>query len=387
MEDLFNEEKNQSVENEDLKKIKMIDPYDPFGNPTENHEYNSNYTEIVPQIEIEGCKIPYKPSCEEKKRIKHFYNIAGGGLFFHFLLTLVLASTFSFIVLMVIMNIKGVSFSEYLSGGAGDIYNYIKNSSIEPSINLLSYLLSNLLVFFIGIKISGIKFNSLFQTTDLTVKKVFQYIVIGVFLQFGTGIIVNLIQIFMQEADIAGYSDHLLTFNSEKTIIISAFYTCIVAPITEEFFYRGFIMKSFSRVSQRFGIIMSAFFFGIAHLNISQFVFAFAVGIFMGYIDTKHNSLIPSILVHFACNTIGTFANIIEYYFRSNSTIYYFANYFIIGLVLIGFVMLISFCRKSTFPKSTIHQCFRCKNIAFTSVGPLISAAFYIIYTLKITFF
>ena len=364
----------------------MIDPYDPFDNPTENHEYNSNYTEIVPQIEIEGCKIPYKPSYEEKKRIKHFYNIAGGGLFFHFLLTLILASTFSFIVLMVIMNIKGVSFSEYLSGEAGYIYQYIKNSSIEISINLLSYLMSNLLVFFVGIKISGIKFNSLFQTTNLTVKKVLQYILIGVFLQFGTGIIVNLIQMTMQEADISGYSDSVLAFSTTKSMIISAFYTCIVAPITEELFYRGFIMKTFSRVSQRFGILMSAFFFGIAHLNISQFVFAFIVGIFMGVIDTKHNSLIPSILVHFACNSIGTFANIIEYYFSSNSTIYYFANYFIIGLVLIGIVMLVKFCKNNTFPKSTIHQSFRCKNLALTSIGTIIAAAIYIIYTFNITF-
>ena len=384
MEDLYN--KNQSFESEGEKNIKMIDPYDPFDNPTENHEYNGNYTEIVPQIEIEGCKIPYKPSNEEKKRIKHFYNIAGGGILLHFLLTIILASSLSFIALMIIMSLKGVSFSEYLSGGANYIYQYIKNSSIEPSINLLSYLLSNLLVFFVGIKISGVKFSSLFKTTDLTIKKVIQYTLIGIFLQFGTGIIVNLIQMFVQEADVAGNSESVLNFCSSKSMLISVFYTCIVAPITEEFFYRGFVMKSFSKVSQRFGILMSAFFFGIAHLNISQFVFAFAVGIFMGFIDTKHNSLIPSILVHFACNFIGTFASVIELYFSTDSTIYNFANYFIIGLVLIGIIMLVKFCKNNTFPKATIHQCFRCKNIAFKSVGPLVSAAIYIIYTLNITF-
>ena len=74
MEDKMENIQNKSeinTENNELiyepKYTKPINPHNAFDNPTENPDYNDDYGKIVPQISIEGCKIPHLPSKAEKK--------------------------------------------------------------------------------------------------------------------------------------------------------------------------------------------------------------------------------------------------------------------------------------------------------------------------------
>ena len=95
-------------------------------------------------------------------------------------------------------------------------------------------------------------------------------------------------------------------------------------------------MKTFSKVSQRFGIFISAFFFGIMHGNVAQFILAFLVGIFMGYLDVKHNSLIPSICVHFAINLMSTASGFILNYAENESALMIIFNLLIFIIFFAG---------------------------------------------------
>lgn len=381
MEDSFNKKENFYS-----KSIKVTDSFDPFDNPTENRAYNNNYTDITGQEAGEEYELPYKATYDEKKRIRHFYNIAGGGVAVHFVFSFLLAQALYIIIAMIIMEIKDISFSEYMAGRGNEINEYITTSSINAAINILTFLSANLMVFFVGIRISEIKFGSLFKTEGLTVIKVLQYLSIALFLQFSAGIVVNLLLYLMPGTDLTGNSDTIINTLSQKSTLLSIFYTCIVAPITEELFFRGFVMKNFSRVSQRFGIFMSAFFFGLSHGNLSQFALAFILGIFMGYVDIKHNSLIPSILIHFTTNSAALFASLTADYAGVESTEYAILSYVLTGVAFIGLIALIYFCIKNTFPKATIAQSFRCKNIAFTSIGPVAAAAIYIFFMIDTTF-
>ncbi|MGN0613383.1 MAG: lysostaphin resistance A-like protein [Porcipelethomonas sp.] len=362
------------------------DPHDPFDNPTEYHLYNDDYSEIVPQIKLKGCRIPRIPSESEKKRIRYFYNIGGGGVALHFVLTFVTANALQMIITLIIMALNGLSFSE-LSGAKGqEISSYIRNSAILPGITLLSYLFSNLLSFFVGIKVAGIKFSSLFRTRDLKVPDVIKYILIALFIQQAVGMAVNILGNLVQGVDVVGSSQDLMTFSSNKSMLLSLLYMCVVAPVTEEFFCRGFVLKTFSKVSQRFGIFMSAFFFGISHGNIAQFALAFTLGIFMGYIDIRHNSLLPSVLVHFSTNALSAASLIIAHFSGTSSAVYIVLGYAVMGVALLGLVMLVLFCRSNVFPRYDMRQQFRCKNIAVRSVGTIAAAAIYIILFINGTF-
>lgn len=367
------------------KYVKPINPKNPFENPTENPEYNDDYGTIVPQIAIEGCEIPHLPSKAEKKRIRYFYNIAGGGILFHLVISVILANILSFSAMAVLMGINGVSLSDMISGEGAKISEYMNGSSIASGITLLSYLTANLVTFFIGCKFSDIEVKSLFKTEKLTGTLVIQYIFVGLFIQRIAGITVAFLGNIMTQSDLIGNSD-VVKYTDPKALIISACYACIVAPVTEELLYRGFIMKTFSKVSQRFGIFASAFFFGIMHGNVAQFVLAFLVGIFMGYLDVKHNSLIPSICVHFAINLMSTVSGLLLNYTENDSAEFIIFSLFVFIIFIIGLIMFIRFCRKNKLPKSSIHQQFRCLNIALTSPVAVIAAAAYLVILLITTF-
>jgi membrane protease YdiL (CAAX protease family) len=80
----------------------------------------------------------------------------------------------------------------------------------------------------------------------------------------------------------------------------------IAAPLFEELICRGIILdgllKKYSPVSS---ILISSIIFGLAHLNPWQFVAAFVIGIFAGWIYYKSRSLILVIIIHATLNLIG----------------------------------------------------------------------------------
>ncbi len=392
---LFSEKNENSKHKE---QTKTIDPFNPFDNPTENRDYNLDYSEIVPQIALDGCKLPNIPSDAEKKKIRRFYNIAGGGIAFHFLLSLIVSNAISFIVMLIIMITKGISISDFFSSSANEITQFMNTSSISPAITLLSYLTANLAVFFFGLKFIEVNPKQLFKTQNLTVLKVIQYILIAFCLQYAVGLIISFTQSVMSEADIYGTAQSLTTYYSPKYAVLSIIYSCLVAPVTEELLYRGFILKSFSRVSQHFGIIISALFFGLSHGNIAQFILAFIMGIFMGYITIKHNSVLPSIIIHVAVNTLATLFSVTDNYLSGDEIAYYNIAGFMMSIVdiamtamvivltVIGFILLIRFCKNNIFPKSDIRQQYRGANIAVTSVGTVIAALIYILFIILQTF-
>ena len=83
---------------------------------------------------------------------------------------------------------------------------------------------------------------------------------------------------------------------------------CVLAPILEEMLFRGVILRSFLlQYPPRTAIAGSAALFGLAHLNIYQFVTAFFAGLILGWLYERSRSLWPSILLHAAYNSLITY--------------------------------------------------------------------------------
>lgn len=90
----------------------------------------------------------------------------------------------------------------------------------------------------------------------------------------------------------------------------------------EEVIFRGLLFMAIAKDNINSAVIISSITFGIGHIinlfngsgmnllnNICQIVFAIAVGFLLVTLFYRGGSLIPCILVHFAINTLGTFAN------------------------------------------------------------------------------
>lgn len=115
-----------------------------------------------------------------------------------------------------------------------------------------------------------------------------------------------LFQQYMELMDQAGFGVNPLT------VIASI----LVAPIGEEILCRGIIFhyagKATEGMSNRraaFWIanVVQALLFGIMHGNITQGAYAFVLGLALGYLRFRYDSLYASILAHFMVNFLSNF--------------------------------------------------------------------------------
>ncbi len=342
----------------------MIEPKNPFQNETEFTEYNTDYGEIVPQIRIEGCKIPLFPNYREKSRIHRFENIVGGFLLGHFLLMNVLMLILSEIFLFAMSVVEG-SRGELPENYSSLAWEYFENTSSYTALTMLCIASCSVAVAWFGCKATKIPISHLFQTKEFHFRQAVSYILIALCIQNLMGWVAMGIDEILEGLGIASYTPEMTTGTELKSMLIDFVYGVIVAPITEELLVRGFVMKNLSRVSQRFGIIMSAFFFGVWHENISQFVLAFTAGCFFGYITMKHNSLIPSIIAHMFVNLFATLFEFLDLYHLD--TAYTISEGIYSLLVLAGGILLIRMLIIERFPRSTPEQAERGLRLALTS--------------------
>ncbi|GET23135.1 hypothetical protein JCM18694_33810 [Prolixibacter denitrificans] len=85
----------------------------------------------------------------------------------------------------------------------------------------------------------------------------------------------------------------------------------VAAPLLEEILFRGVILEGLLKnYSPAKAIIWSAAIFAVAHLNPWQGVGALLLGLVIGWVYWKSNSIIPGMLIHFVNNLIGYIAMI-----------------------------------------------------------------------------
>jgi membrane protease YdiL (CAAX protease family) len=137
----------------------------------------------------------------------------------------------------------------------------------------------------------------------------------------------------------------------------------IAAPIFEELIFRGIILdgllKKYSSVKS---ILISSTLFGLIHLNPWQFVTAFTIGIFSGWIYYKTKSLSLAVLIHFTSNLIG-YINIFlnNNYPMEQSLMEYYGGTLNLVFIIIGclFVITLSvFYLRREFKKNSVNACY-----------------------------
>ncbi len=355
------------TEAEYLRK-NMTDPHDPFGNPTEYHGYQEDYTEIQPLISIPDYKPELEPAADERSKLRSFYAIGGW------------CSLLRFFVAYSLMNILAVVVVRLLEKGnpqidSGSISTYIENSSIWAGFNMLVFGLTNIAFAFLGMKLSKQRISAFFKPKDYKFRDFLQYSLIGFTLWF-TAIMIG--QFAVNMFSLAGIrvtsgGDYPATGIG---LAVSAVYTCVVAPVTEELFFRGMLLRTFSKANQRFAIFFTAVMFGLAHGNIMQFILGFILGIFLAHITLKHNSIIPAIGVHAVLNTMNVLLSIPEFT-QHEQMIIIRAQ---VMLALVGFIALILFRMGDKFPKTTPEQVYRGASVARGSIGVVLAVAVNVLY-------
>ncbi len=129
-------------------------------------------------------------------------------------------------------------------------------------------------------------------------------LVAGVSLQFPLAEIGNLVHevwptSFEEQARLAD----LLVADSVSEGLVIALAFIVVAPVTEELLFRGFILN---KLAHRYGggvaLVWSSLLFGLAHLSLTASIYATAAGLVLGVMALKTRSTSTSIVVHAGVN-------------------------------------------------------------------------------------
>ena len=364
---------NKQIEEE--KKKKSPDKMNPFDNPTEYPEFSGDYSDIMPELDAPDCTIPLEPELTERRKIKRFYSVGGWCVLGQFFISNLLTYAIIYILRMIIGSMNAGADTE-------TIFLYIENSSIFASRNTLAFIISNVGFAFMGMKMARIPKNQLVRTRNFSFGKAIQYCLIAFFLWELSAIVAGAIDdIFVQY----GYTTDVMDMDGIAVTgtgwAVMTVYTCIIAPITEEMFFRGMLLRTFSRTNQRFAVFATAFFFGLSHHNIPQFVLAFIMGVFLAHITLKHNSIIPAVIVHAFTNTMSTLISYIE-----ESAGYIFTSMLVLVIALIGFFLLCIFRENNKLPLTTPAQSRRGLAVAKSSVMFMIAVFVQVVYTITLIF-
>jgi membrane protease YdiL (CAAX protease family) len=320
-----------------------------------------------------GAHVTPIPSFPERDKIRSFYSRTSAVLLC-FQVAVYSISIISVFVLPIFIDLFLTLAGNYTTENSRAI---LYSETVNYIISAIGIGGINLTCFFIGMKLIKIKPSTVLQKPkDFTANHVFSYIIIGLFIQIVMGYVAYYISQMLASGGITNYEADFST-TTVTSVVMLFVYGNIVAPITEELFFRGAILKGFSTVSQGTGIFISALFFALFHENLSQGVLAFTSGLFMGFIAVKHGSLIPGIIVHFAinaCNFIFTdvLTNISD---DTYSSIY---GLYLVGIFSLGIFCLINFFKTNPFPKPTEFQRYR-RNVYLSSL-PFWGVVLYYVY-------
>lgn len=120
------------------------------------------------------------------------------------------------------------------------------------------------------------------------------------------GFIINLISSYYGQAP--EMQDVVRWVLEEKSLFILVsliFFGIVIAPIMEEIMFRGFLQPALKNsFGGRYAIVVSASLFAAVHMDIFAFFQIFILGMLLGYLFEKTQTLVASIVVHILHNSL-----------------------------------------------------------------------------------
>lgn len=98
----------------------------------------------------------------------------------------------------------------------------------------------------------------------------------------------------------------------------------IIPALCEEFAMRCCSLQLLKKYGKGFSVVAVSIVFGLLHGNVVQFIFAFSVGLILGYITVATDSIVPAVFIHALNNSMSVVQMILNKYIGetvSNNTI------------------------------------------------------------------
>lgn len=278
-------------------------------NDIENDVFEEDLQPLTEEEKIEPPENPYYKILEKHRNKKEIRRIAlAMGL--STLCISAISILWSFIYLFFSVVIARMSIAQAT--------DFLQNPAIKQVLQIVLSCSMFLIPFSIAAKCLGVRIDHTIQFEKAKKGTFLPFLLIGIGFCAFSNIAMNYASSIF---DLFGIKYEVNLGDSPKGIfgfLLSFIATAIVPALVEEFACRGILLGLLKKYGKGFAIITSAIVFGIMHSNFQQIPFAILVGLILGYIYIKTESIWVCVAVHFANNAISVIFNYLPTSLSSN---------------------------------------------------------------------
>lgn len=137
---------------------------------------------------------------------------------------------------------------------------------------------------------------------------------------------------------------------SDGNLLSLLIFMVFIAPVMEEFLFRGVLLSRLRGYGDGFAVCTGGIFFGLFHMNLAQFLYAFLLGCLFSYLTLRTGTIRLTILLHSAVNFTGSVLPVIALKGGQGTTVALGLG--VIVCVIAGVVLLISNSRRTVLCNS-----------------------------------
>lgn len=181
-----------------------------------------------------------------------------------------------------------------------EVFYFIETQLLNPDFLMMITAIATATTLLIG----ALWYKKNRPSNDVSLKEVsngtlfLSLALMGISLQVLVSMCLNAIYPLLPQTLIEQY-DALMETLLGGNVFLSLFVTVILAPLAEELLFRGVTLRKATKIMPFFlANILQAVLFGIYHGNLIQGVYAFALGLILGFVAEYFHSIWASILLH-----------------------------------------------------------------------------------------
>ena len=193
-----------------------------------------------------------------------------------------------------------------------DAVELSQNPAVQQILQIILSCLMFLLPFTVAAKLSGARIDQTIQFEKAKKGTFLPFVLFGIgfcsFANIAMNYATSIFSSFGVNYEVPDMENPKGIFGFLLTFIATA----IVPALVEEYACRGIILGLLKKHGEGFAIVTSSIVFGIMHGNFEQIPFAVMVGLILGYIYVKTNSIWPCVAVHCINNAISVIFSYLE---------------------------------------------------------------------------
>lgn len=221
-------------------------------------------------------------------------------------------------------NIMGVALMAYLGLQFLSVYileafnltNVYETSVIfQDSFTIIAVELVSLCIPFGIIALMNKKkyITPIIPTKKISFGRLVLWVGFGMLCCIGADYVVSILSVLSESVGYSLEQPEMLEPDSLFACVLGFLSTAVIPPVCEEFAMRCCGVGILRKYGKGFAVTAIAMIFGLVHGNIVQFIFASLIGIILGFVTVKTDSILPAIFIHACNNGMSAFIDILKF--------------------------------------------------------------------------